>query len=78
LHRHSYYPLAAEFMHQACATGVECLELERLSLVRYSMHLRGYTSIIIIIIYVWHAVAQWLRHCAKNQKVVGSIPDGVT
>jgi hypothetical protein len=23
------------------------------------------------------AVAQWLRYCATNQKVVGSIPDGV-
>jgi hypothetical protein len=22
--------------------------------------------------------AQWLRHCATNRKVVGSIPDGVT
>jgi hypothetical protein len=24
------------------------------------------------------AVAQWLRYCATNQKVAGSIPDGVT
>jgi hypothetical protein len=24
-----------------------------------------------------HAVAQWLRHCATNRKVAGSIPDGV-
>jgi hypothetical protein len=23
------------------------------------------------------AVAQWLRYCAKNRKVAGSIPDGV-
>jgi hypothetical protein len=23
------------------------------------------------------AVAQWLRYCARNQKIVGSIPDGV-
>jgi len=23
------------------------------------------------------AVAQWLRRCATNQKVAGSIPDGV-
>jgi hypothetical protein len=23
------------------------------------------------------AVAQWLRHCATNRKVFGSIPDGV-
>jgi hypothetical protein len=25
-----------------------------------------------------HMVAQWLRHCATNRKVEGSIPDGVT
>jgi hypothetical protein len=24
-----------------------------------------------------HAVAQWLRHCATNRKVAGSIHDGV-
>jgi hypothetical protein len=24
-----------------------------------------------------HAVAQWLRHCATNRKVAGSIPGGV-
>jgi hypothetical protein len=24
-----------------------------------------------------HAMAQWLRHCAANRKVAGSIPDGV-
>jgi hypothetical protein len=24
-----------------------------------------------------HAVVQWLRHCTTNQKVAGSIPDGV-
>jgi hypothetical protein len=24
------------------------------------------------------AVAQWLRYCATNRKVAGSIPDGVT
>jgi hypothetical protein len=25
----------------------------------------------------WHAVVQWLRHCATNRKVAGSILDGV-
>jgi hypothetical protein len=24
------------------------------------------------------AVAQWVRYCATNRKVAGSIPDGVT
>jgi hypothetical protein len=28
-------------------------------------------------LYCGHAVAQWLRHCATNQKVAGLIPDGV-
>jgi hypothetical protein len=29
--------------------------------------------------YLMHpAVAQWLRYCATNRKVAGSIPDGVT
>jgi len=27
--------------------------------------------------YMWHAVAQWLKCCAANRKVAGSIPDGV-
>jgi hypothetical protein len=26
---------------------------------------------------IGHVVAQWLRHCATNRKVAGSIPDGV-
>jgi hypothetical protein len=25
-----------------------------------------------------HAVVQWLRHCAKNPKVAGLIPDGIS
>jgi threonine/homoserine/homoserine lactone efflux protein len=30
--------------------------------------------------YFWgpQMVAQWLRHCATNREVAGSIPDGVT
>ena len=32
----------------------------------YSLHVSGGT-----------AVAQWLRRCATNRKVAGSIPDGV-
>jgi hypothetical protein len=31
----------------------------------------------IILTFVRHAVVQWLRHCATNRKVAGSIPDGV-
>jgi hypothetical protein len=47
-------------------------------------HIFIYVQIIIIIIiitylinYLGHAVAQWLRHCATNRKVAGSVPDGV-
>jgi hypothetical protein len=27
---------------------------------------------------VFYSMSQWLRHCATNRKVTGSIPDGVT
>jgi hypothetical protein len=33
--------------------------------------------IIIIVVVVVVAVTQWLRYCATNRKVAGSIPDGV-
>jgi hypothetical protein len=31
----------------------------------------------VTILHLRTAVAQWLRYCATNQKVSGSIPDGV-
>ena len=35
-------------------------------------------KIMLVLLQDWgHAVAQWLRHCATNRKVAGSIPDGV-
>jgi hypothetical protein len=34
-------------------------------------------KLVIHIIYVGTAVAQWLRYCATNQKVADSIPEGV-
>jgi hypothetical protein len=34
--------------------------------------------IVIIIVIREHAVAQWLRNCATNRKVAGSIPDYVS
>jgi hypothetical protein len=30
-----------------------------------------------LVLVVGIAVAQWLRYCATNRKVAGSIPDGV-
>ena len=31
----------------------------------------------IILLFVWTAVSRWLRCCATNRKVAGSIPGGV-
>jgi membrane-bound lytic murein transglycosylase B len=33
--------------------------------------------VLVVILYQGTAVAQWLRYCATNQKVAGSISDGV-
>jgi hypothetical protein len=30
-----------------------------------------------VLLYMGTALAQWLRYCAANRKVAGSIPDGV-
>jgi hypothetical protein len=40
-------------------------------------HVANYVLIDYICIVWGTAVAQWLRYCATNQKVTGSIPDGV-
>jgi len=41
----------------------------------------NFLFIFLLIFYLWggggHAVAQWLRCCATNRKVAGSIPAGV-
>ena len=36
-----------------------------------------HNSFLIVLLDIWTAVAQWLRCCATNRKVAGSIPDGV-
>jgi hypothetical protein len=36
------------------------------------------TSIYVSILLYFCGVAQWLSYCVTNQKVAGSIPDGVT
>jgi hypothetical protein len=41
-------------------------------------HLINVTLLISTITGGGHAVVPWLRHCATNRKVVGSIPDGIT
>ena len=38
---------------------------------------RGSTVVKVVLCYSGTAVAQWLKCCATNRKVVGSIPAGV-
>jgi hypothetical protein len=37
----------------------------------------SYIDVLYLTVWWGTAVAQWLRYCATNQKVAGSIPDGV-
>jgi len=38
-----------------------------------------YTRIILFILQIWGTRwCCWLRHCVTSQKVMGSVPDGVT
>ena len=43
-----------------------------------SSFLASLCKLILIFIDIGTAVAQWLRHCATNRKVAGSIPAGVS
>ena len=49
------------------SSGAHCLVIIKL-----------YFVIKVVLTYMRTAVAQWLRCCATNRKVAGSIPDGVT
>jgi hypothetical protein len=48
----------------------------RINFFIFHQHIK--TSWYETILKIPHAVAQWLRHCATNRKVAGSIPIGVT
>jgi hypothetical protein len=55
--------------------GLDKIEEDR----KYSYVRLGHSSYVRChIICMETAVAQWLRFCATNRKVAGSIPDGVT
>jgi hypothetical protein len=65
-----------------------CLSMHKLSRnSRYSAALRGdfctklhthiYQEMWKLLVEMGAMVAQWLRYCATNRKVAGSIPDGV-
>jgi hypothetical protein len=52
---------------------LEAREVSQLQVYRYS-----FSFIISATTIIWgHTVAHWLRYCATNRKVAGSIPDGV-
>ena len=66
-----------------CAKVIECTNTNLDSVAYYTLrihtHIYIYTYIYIYIyIYMGTAVAQWLRCCATNRKVAGSIPAGVS
>jgi hypothetical protein len=52
-----------------------CMHAQALSLCHFTT---SYWIVPITAHYRGHTVAQWLRHCATNRKVAGSIPDDVT
>jgi hypothetical protein len=62
-----------------------CLQLQKPVCTEWSVHkiislkLFFINTVILIAIKIVQEpmVAQWLRHCATNWKVMGSIPDGV-
>ena len=68
-HRHNSETVEGIFMK--FGTGKYCEKLLSHFSLRFSL-------LPTTLMKVWTAVAQWLRRCATNRKVAGSIPDGVT
>jgi hypothetical protein len=55
-----------------------CFHIAHISFASY-WYLFCLSAIVLVRLCVFGtAVAQWLRYCATNRKVAGSIPDGVT
>jgi hypothetical protein len=65
-------------------TGLACVDWVQLAEERdnlrfpVNMVLNVQVSNMQLISQLGHAVAQWLRHCATNWKVAGSIPNSVS
>jgi hypothetical protein len=56
-------------MHVACRKNVD--------VEKFYVNTHTHTHIYVYLYITGTAVAQWLRFCATNRKVAGSIPDGV-
>jgi hypothetical protein len=48
-----------------------------LSSMCFTLYFNLYTYLLVILPFSGTAIAQWLRCCVTNQKVAGSIPEGV-
>jgi hypothetical protein len=59
-----------EYVNSRLRKCEECVENDGIRSFMVKLRLAVYTV-------RGHAVARWLRHCATNRKVAGSIPDGV-
>jgi hypothetical protein len=53
------------------------LEIITVSSTGFTFAMWQFVNTLSVFLQGTHAVAQWLRHCAPNRKVAGSIPDGV-
>jgi hypothetical protein len=63
-----------EVKHSSFLPSVE-IDCGAFRSLAFEEHRRYFTGILLL---RWAtAVAQWLRYCATNRKVAGSIPDGV-
>jgi hypothetical protein len=68
---HGVHELALKKVKSQQNTGL--IYLQVLTCYKHSYPQRN------LVYFLWgHAVAKWLRNCATNRKVAGSVPDGVT
>ena len=64
-------------MQRLEVSGAVRLIYRSLGVKRLIMYKNSYSFYAMLLTLVGTAVAQWLRCCATNRKVAGSIPDGV-
>jgi hypothetical protein len=81
--RNKFLLSSSRFYHEVgeALSSENLQQLTRLHDVRFqktaSFITAGSVYAYIIAFNTRNAVTQWLRHCATNRKVAGSIPDGV-
>jgi hypothetical protein len=68
--------LKYDYFSEGCSTNGNKKHIKILVL-KPRCRCRSYLIYLSMLFHLEHAVAQWLRHCATNRKVAGSVPDGV-